>query len=486
VDRIQNNLADPESLLGMLQRGRGKGYLGALEAAPETVWLLLFDCVTHDPRLDKQLEAREEYYASLILATGMDLEPLRAHLVQNDAGDVSGDSVGLVLSTLSCLAEKKRNPAALQILRDYVSYGQDWCWILRDLAGADTPAALEQSVAVVCRGADRDADVLAEFQDEVRDSWESYCGADRETRARGRFFLPVSEPWKTVCSHNEAFAALFRSVGIAYDQPCPPRERPSDEYLAGLSLADLFSQADKSNYMGSLRVLPGKVSPDDEDYLLQQLATGDRYRMILAFRGLGDLGTPRAFDVVKSYLEASENADSIVRRRAFEAMEEMPASLTLDLARQWFRRKEWHLQVAAGCVLERHAAREDVPLLIEALRTPETIRCEDSRLDRALRTMARFDGIGPVPELEQVFCQVPDCFSRYYAANAMQITSPVGFASKYAFECLWDCHWHTRELGCEVANLSTPGVVERLRELAADGNESDSVGPAAQERLERS
>ncbi len=27
-----NNLADPESLLGMLQRGRGKGYLAALEA----------------------------------------------------------------------------------------------------------------------------------------------------------------------------------------------------------------------------------------------------------------------------------------------------------------------------------------------------------------------------------------------------------------------------------------------------------------------
>jgi hypothetical protein len=45
VDSAGNNLADPESLLGMLQRGRGKGYLAALEAAPETVWPLLFECL---------------------------------------------------------------------------------------------------------------------------------------------------------------------------------------------------------------------------------------------------------------------------------------------------------------------------------------------------------------------------------------------------------------------------------------------------------
>lgn len=66
----------------------------------------------------------------------------------------------------------------------------------------------------------------------------------------------------------------------------------------------------------------------------------------------------------------------------------------------------------------------------------------------------------------------------------MQITASAEFASKYAFECLWDCHWDTRKLGCKVANLSAPGVMERLRELATDENESDSMRQAAQERLE--
>ena len=56
-------------------------------------------------------------------------------------------------------------------------------------------------------------------------------------------------------------------------------------------------------------------------------------------------------------------------------------------------------------------------------------------------------------------------------------------ACKYAFECLWDCNPDTRELGCEVVNLATPGVPERLRELAADISECDDVRQAAQTGL---
>jgi len=111
-------------------------------------------------------------------------------------------------------------------------------------------------------------------------------------------------------------------------------------------------------------------------------------------------------------------------QRAFDALAEMPAALTLDLARRWFRREEWYLHLPAGDVLERHAA-----------------------------------------------------------GNAMHITAPAEFVSRYAFECLWDCHWSTRELGCKVADLSVPGVVERLRELATDEHESESMRQAARMAL---
>jgi hypothetical protein len=92
--------------------------------------------------------------------------------------------------------------------------------------------------------------------------------------------------------------------------------------------------------------------------------------------------------------------------------------------------------------------------------------------------------LGWIPEVEQVFCQVPDCFRRYDAANAMHVTAPAEFASKYAFECLWDCDWSTRKLGCKTVSLSTPGALERLRELATDASEDDDIGQAARERLE--
>ncbi len=162
----------------------------------------------------------------------------------------------------------------------------------------------------------------------------------------------------------------------------------------------------------------------------------------------------------------------------------MPGSLTLETARQWFRRKEWYLHVAAGGILENHATPEDIPLLIEALRTPETIRREDFRLASALKAMTRFECIGPVPELERIFCEAQSCFDRYRAANAMAATSPVHFTADYAFECLWDCHWDTRELGCEMVSLSADGTIERLRELVTDPNESESLREQARTRLE--
>jgi hypothetical protein len=482
----KNNLADPESLLGMLQRGRGRGYLAALEAAPETVWPLLFECITHDLRHDP-LREREGYYASLIVATGMDLEPFRSYLVQKDVSDnVPGRYAGLLLSTLGTLAAVWEHEPARRILRDYVSYGRKWARALELLAEAETPTDLEQSVADLCRRISRDPGVLAQFQDEVRESWESYCWAEEETRTENPFFLPISEPWKTICEHSKELAGLFAGVGIAYDQPPAPEEEWNEIDPWDLSLEELFSQVSESHWIGFWLVLPEKVSDEDEDYLLGQLATGNPERMILAFRGLGHVGTPRAFEAVKSYIEASENADRRARHLAIKALEEMPASLTLDLARQWFRRKEWYLHVPAGGILERHTALEDVPLLIEALGAPETIRGEDRRLGHALRALTRFDGIGPIPELERVFCEVGDWGWRYYAARAMKITAPAEFASQYAFECLWDWHDGIRALGCEVVNLSKPGALKRIREIAADENEYDDVREAAQERLEGS
>jgi hypothetical protein len=192
VDSVGNNLADPESLLGMLQRGRGKGYLAALEAAPETVWPLLFECITHDPRRDTDLEDRAEYYASLMAATHMDIEPLHRYVVQNDGSDDGPNPlIGLPLDTLICFVDfvhdDERKETIYQIVRDYVSYGRAWKRVLQVLADMDTPEGVEQAVAVACRRIKDDAGIHAQFKENVHADWKEYGWDNEEARAQCRF-----------------------------------------------------------------------------------------------------------------------------------------------------------------------------------------------------------------------------------------------------------------------------------------------------------
>lgn len=325
------SLADPDSLLGMLQRGRGRGYLEALKAPPETVWPLLFECITNDPRLYPFFECREEYYAALIVATGMSLEPLRIFLEQHDHGGCTSDRrFKLVLYTLIHLAEEYENTEALRVLHGYVSYGAQWSLVVDSLGEMETPEALAGVVRVLCDRVQTDSQVRAQFKKTVEDNWEYYCWREEEDRADAEFFLPVCEPWRTICESNRQLAALFADVGIDYDRPDPPRRchTPSEEYMAGLTLEGLFDQANPGNRASFRRILPEKVSIEHEDYLLQEVASDDWCHIILAFRGLGALGTPKAFEAIKRYIQNSEDADEKVRRYAFLAMAEMPGALS--------------------------------------------------------------------------------------------------------------------------------------------------------------
>jgi hypothetical protein len=70
--------APPSTLLGMLQRGRGAGWLAALAAPREGARAALLRCVLEDPRRDPQLDDYEGMYAELAEALDLDLAPLAA------------------------------------------------------------------------------------------------------------------------------------------------------------------------------------------------------------------------------------------------------------------------------------------------------------------------------------------------------------------------------------------------------------------------
>jgi len=135
-------LAEPDTVLGMLQRGRGAGYLHAVEMAPQRVWPLLIECITNDPRLDKQVQDIADYYSELVIETEMDITPLADHLKRNDGPGDQHWNVKLVLETLYCLSEDHHDKA-LEILRDYVSYGFHWETVIRYLWDFRLASALE-------------------------------------------------------------------------------------------------------------------------------------------------------------------------------------------------------------------------------------------------------------------------------------------------------------------------------------------------------
>src|ERR1044072_4445882 len=74
------NLADAADPLGKLQRGLGSGYLWALDADRAVSHALLVHCIFNDPRWDRQLDDRDDYYATLALDVGLNLEPLESWL----------------------------------------------------------------------------------------------------------------------------------------------------------------------------------------------------------------------------------------------------------------------------------------------------------------------------------------------------------------------------------------------------------------------
>ncbi|MEQ1752371.1 MAG: hypothetical protein ABL974_23320, partial [Prosthecobacter sp.] len=125
--------AHAQTLLGMLQRGRGEGFLRLLDEAPQHAWTLIEDCLRHDPRMDRQVESRSWYYGTLIQKTKMPLERVWRVLGVVDEDDT------LVLDVVGWLAQNGTSEA-VDVLMAQVKTRQDWtsaAYLLKDSNHAD-------------------------------------------------------------------------------------------------------------------------------------------------------------------------------------------------------------------------------------------------------------------------------------------------------------------------------------------------------------
>lgn len=457
-------LAEADALLGQLQRGRGAGFRRALRESPQSVYPLLIECVTHDPRWDRQVEPRAEYYAALGVQIALPLDSFEPHLRQV-ADTEPADPNDLVLNTLCALAERHYAPA-ITVLRSYLAYGDFWDMAFEALyAGWDKASATEEvSQLIDTRFADDEA-----LDDALR--WA---------------VVAQRQPWNALRLINPRVERILAAHEVE-EAHRHQHQQQAHADLASLSAHQILTaEIDHTTARPAALILQGRVTTADLDLLVHTAQHGTRWQRYVAFRGLERLAHPGAFSTLRTFFESPDEHPGFLYGAALRAIRALPADVTLDLARAWFDDPAGPHRHVALQILKDHATADDVPrvraALLPSLRrdTPDTNECYMQC--SMLEILARFPECGPYPEAEVVFQEAGYSRTRVYAADVLA-ASDESFSRGLAVECLWDCEERVREIGCEGVDVRLPDAFARVQAIARDPHEDEEVRDVAQGRL---
>ena len=201
-----DDLDDPSTFRGQLQRGRGIAFRRAQSLA--TAADAVYECILDDPRWDRQTEARSAYLAALLRTLNLPLAPIEEHLSAFDDDDP--DDIGLLLDVLAESATAG-SPDAISVLRRYVRDGKHWSTMLNAVLYSepiDAPGVLDELAAdaLACR-------TDAEVRQAIDDGDDDWMHADRTRRRWVERSRAKGEPNAMVAVRRErlqAMAALSR------------------------------------------------------------------------------------------------------------------------------------------------------------------------------------------------------------------------------------------------------------------------------------
>ena len=454
-----------------LRVGRGAGYLATARAGADASEDLLV-CVLHDPRWDRQVESREDYYARLMIATSTDVTALRRRIVDSDRPNHA--DLWLPIGVLAAMCRRGSEVARDAIADAVRRGGAQWRACLDALEGAGGRELIREVLAPE----DVDAlvghvgvDELADAMTVVRAPWDEWA-----TRVPAlRFVAQASARPEVATSRPVAWiASRMRGPEIP-------------EQLATLSSAALLALA---SIPGARRVLSVELArrPDAETrrLLISAATSGSPDERHVALRALGLMGRVDFLDAAEAHLrrESTEPTErrGHHRRVAFlRYLEALPAESTLPLARRWLFEPR-PLSLAAELVLARHATPEDRSSLEQAGRAA----LEASDMVR-LSSMVEAIGVaGPdasVPFLIEAYERVPYSYARCRVVNAMSRCERFEGVERHLEESLWDCESESRQIACESVDESKPRVRGMLEEIAGDTFEEEVVREAAEVAL---
>lgn len=439
--------APARTLAGKLQRGLGTGFLEALKTPRDVVHPLLMDCIRVDPRLDRQLDNRETYYAELAMQVELPLAPVLEELI--DAGADEDEDTYLTVSVLIEIARRGGHQAD-RLLRDYVLWGPHWhsvCWRLAE--AAITPDWLELAPEL--------------------------AGRSELDREQGRW---SHEPFVTWAKYEPRFAVLARKE--------PRLHRKEHSGAPGVPLkgsTTALLQHSGGGVTRAIAELSRRRSRADLDLIDEATSSPSAMTRAIAISAQFESGNWAHWDLAIDMALRDQHppyATSIANRAILKA----PAGVLIPLAARWRSSSNFRRRHLAWEILEQHAAPNDRPWLERKLKRVSAIDPSDRFLVTTIAEIvaARFPG-SEFPGLARKFDAFTYSFGRHFIAEALAATDPT-FATTRAFTGLWDCESGVREVAAKHVSLDVPGARERLGEMADDELDEDGrVAAAARARL---
>lgn len=423
---------------------------------------VVLEAMGRDPRWDRQIDARADYYARLVHALGIPVlavgELLRTHAERTAPEDLGRDPVALdVLARLVDFGDSE----AVEVLRQEARYGEY------------RVSAIEGLVD------DIDGDPSPGWQGRTEGLAEALISAHPEPAELRRLLdwrlLYQREPWNTWAKQFPSIEAAADLINAAVAQQARPTPLP----VADLTTAQLLGH----ERAGDLRLiaveLAGRTATEDTEAMLATVADPAAPMCGAAARALAEQGNVA---VLPALLGLRAGLRPPILSNAFrKALIALPYPATRETAHAWLTSDADDVRRAtAARIFAEHSSPDDVDVIRPML---------DRELDAGLsgdlyivsnlaEALGRHPDAGPFPELERAFREMAYSYGRHFVADAIAETDPE-FGRHLALDALWDAEASIRALAAECVCLDIPGAVDRLRELAEDRFEDARVRTAA-------
>lgn len=411
--------ASPESLAGMVQRGRGRGAIRALTDPDGPA--LVHACVARDYRWMWALDEREVYLARLVRDLGLSTAPIveqmwAAGRVASSFDNTFELAVG-VLAVLACAGVGDSR----EQLRRYVREGQAWHEALTQLAHLcpEQWDELDLFDIAASRLSDADVDQIA-----LR-----------------------SQPWTTWAERDEHLAGIVATARERFKRRRRPRPYAD---AAQNTLFDLLRRQDAAvaDKRGALLEL-ARREPD-----------------------------PALLEIVDDLVAGNAPVPLVGLRRAVERL----GAVAVDPARRWAAAGAPFSSLGLR-ILSEHGDENDIPVLLAGFDRQVKNREWDGlgRLADAFARIGSDVAGAATLRLTWAWRTTPRSGERAAFLKGLTIFNPWD-ADRPLSEALYDCESSVRRYAVELAPL-TGANRERIRRLSTDPMETQEIRAAATTRL---